>query len=422
MRRYFWLAVAALIGASPVVACTGESVHLEGDFSTGSLGWGEVDEQFTLSGGEAVLTAKPGKQNARWNAGVSLSDLDACVTIAMPEAASDPSRTYAGLLFWLEDKNNFYEAVIAPNGLFAVARKIRGKIVPTSPVPWTKVKGLKVGPNDKNTLGVTLDGQMVTVTVNGTQVARFRGQPPSQPNHVGLVAASGPDSADSWRMTDFKVTNVPAAKSVAADADANKATTADASQSQCADGKVLFVDDFEKHDPAWGAKNSRLRIASGEAVVSPAPGTRTFRWNRAFVFDDLIACATVRLNKNTSDPTASYAGLMFWVEDNRNYYQAVVAPSGYFTIARVVDGKVKRSRPVDWTKTDVVKTGAKKENTLRVALKGENAEISINGEQVASFKGEPPHEPSYIGLLAASAPSKNGDDWSITDFMVAAPQ
>ena len=113
---------------------------------------------------------------------------------------------------------------------------------------------------------------------------------------------------------------------------------------------------------------------------------------------------------------------MFWVEDNRNYYQAVVAPSGYFTIARVVDGKVKRSRPVDWTKTDVVKTGAKKENTLRVALKGENAEISINGEQVASFKGEPPHEPSYIGLLAASAPSKNGDDWSITDFMVAAPQ
>ena len=36
--------------------------------------------------------------------------------------------------------------------------------------------------------------------------------------------------------------------------------------------------------------------------------------------------------------------------------------------------------------------------------------------------GEPPKAPSYIGMLAASAPSKKGDDWSITDFKVTAPQ
>ena len=38
------------------------------------------------------------------------------------------------MLFWVVDKDNFYQAVIAPNGMFTVARKVSGKIVPTAPV------------------------------------------------------------------------------------------------------------------------------------------------------------------------------------------------------------------------------------------------------------------------------------------------
>ena len=42
-----------------------------------------------------------------------------------------------------------------------------------------------------------------------------------------------------------------------------------------------------------------------------------------------------------------------------------------------------------------------------------------NAKQVASFKGEAPVQPSYIGLPAASAPGKKSDAWSIADFKVA---
>ena len=49
-------------------------------------------------------------------------------------------------------------------------------------------------------------------------------------------------------------------------------------------------------------------------------------------------------------------------------------------------------------------------------------QIAINGKPAASFTAEPPHTPSYIGMLAASAASKNGDTWLITDFKVTAPQ
>jgi hypothetical protein len=341
----------------------------------------------------------------------------------MPEATAEVSRSYAGLLFWLEDKNNFYEAVISPNGLFTVARKIRGKLVEAAPVPWTKADALKLAPGEKNTLRVTLEGQMVVVRINDSEVARFRGQPPDGPSRIGLVAASSPDVSNTWHMSELKVTNVPLDKTAGKRAGGKKnSTDRAASAPSCADGKVLFVDDFRAHDPTWGRKDARLKISSGKAVFTPVPGTRTFRWNRVFVFDDLDACATVSLAKGTSDATASYAGLMFWVEDNQNYYQAVIAPNGYFTIARIINGRDAPSRPIKWTKTNAIKYGAKKKNTLRLILKGDQVGVLINGKEVANFTGEPPSRPSYIGLLAASASSKRGDTWSVTDFKITEPQ
>jgi hypothetical protein len=423
MRFHSLIALGLLLAGSPAFACTGQSVHLKADFRTHDLAWGEEDARFQVSGGEAVLKPAPGTQTARWNRGVNLTDLDGCVTITMPEDTAEASRSYAGLLFWLEDKNNFYEVVISPNGLFTVARKIRGKLVEAAPVPWTKANALKLAPGEKNTLRVTLEDQMVVVRINDSEVARFRGQTPDGPSRIGLVAASSPDESNTWRLSDLKVTNVPADKTAGKSA-GDKKNSADtvASAPACADGKVLFVDNFRTHDPTWGRKDARLKISYGKAVFTPVPGTRTFRWNRVFVFDDLDACATVSLAKGTSDATASYAGLMFWVEDNQNYYQAVIAPNGYFTIARIVNGREAPSRPVKWTKTNTIKYGAKKKNTLRLILKGDQVGVLINGKEVASFTGEPPSRPSYIGLLAASAPSKRGDTWSVTDFKITEPQ
>jgi len=422
MRAHSAITLALMLAASPALACTGQSVHLTGDFKTGDLGWGQEDASFEVAGARASLTPQPGTQTAHWDTAVTLSDLDACVTVAMPAVTADPSRTYAGLLFWLTDRDNFYQAVIAPNGLFTVARKVRGKLVTTTPVPWTKTDAIKLGPDAKNTLRVTLEGQMVTIRINDTEVARFRGQAPENPSHIGLVAASGPGATDTWRLSDLKVTNVAAPEGSKASAKSEEISTGTVpSSSACPDGKVLFADGFTSHDPTWGPKDARLKISNGEAVLSPVPGTRTIRWNRVFVFDDADACATIRLAKPTTDSTTSYAGLMFWVEDNRNYYQAVLAPNGYFTVARVVDGVVEAKRPVAWVKLDNAKTGAKEKNTLRVQTKGDHVALFVNGKEVADFKGDPPPTPSYIGMLAASAPSKRGDKWSITDFRVLEP-
>lgn len=428
MRRSPLIALAVLLVATPAFACTGGSVQISGDFQTGDKGWGEADAQFQPKAAEAVFTPQVGTQTARWNAGTALADLDACVTIAMPETTADASRSYAGMLFWVVDKDNFYEAVISPNGMFTVARKVRGRIVATAPVSWLQTSALKLGPNEKNILRVTLEGQSVAVRINDQEVARFRGQAPDAPSHVGLVASSTPTAVDTWRTTDFKVTDVvPVA--TAANVSAPPAQPSDVTGAVnaapvpgCGTGKVLFDDEFKDHDPMWGAKGAELDISGGQAEFDPAPGTPALRWNRVFVFGDLDACASVRLAKDTGDPTASYAGLIFWVQDSRNYYQAVIAPNGYFTVARIADGKAVAKRPVEWQKVPAINTGAKEKNVLRVTAKGSDVQIAINGQSVGSFTAEPPQTPSYIGMLAASAASKKGDTWAISDFKVTAPQ
>ena len=91
------------------------------------MGWGDADAQFQVSGGEATFAPQPGTQTARWDASLSVSDADVCVTLTMPANVADTSRTYAGLLFWVTGKDDFYEFVVAPNGFFSIARKVRGR-------------------------------------------------------------------------------------------------------------------------------------------------------------------------------------------------------------------------------------------------------------------------------------------------------
>lgn len=426
MHRAYFTALALLLLMSPAAACV--EAAGSGEFQMGASTWGEADDQFKTQGSEAIFTPQIGTQTARWNAGLSLNDVDACATFAMPATTADASRSYAGLLFWVTDKDNFYQAVISPNGMFTVARKVAGRIVQTPPVNWTQSAAVKTGPNAKNILRVTAAGQNVVLHINDAEVARFRGQPPEAASHAGIVASSAPFAVDTWRVSDFKAVDgkpasTPAAAEGPSSGEGEEVTGAiEAASSGCGAGKVLYDKAFAEYDANWGMKDSKFDIADGVATFNPSPGTPALRWNRVFVFADMDACADFTLANNTANATASYAGLVFWVQDSRNYYQAVLAPNGYFTVARIVDGKALPKRPVAWTKLAAAKTGSKQKNTMRVTINGEQVSIAVNGNPAGSFKGEPPRWPSHIGLLAASADSKNGDTWQVGDLKVAAPQ
>ncbi len=52
-----------------------------------------------------------------------------------------------------------------------------------------------------------------------------------------------------------------------------------------------------------------------------------------------------------------------------------------------------------------------------MTLEGQTVTVRINDKEIARFRGQAPDAPSYIGLVASSAPAAV-DTWSMTDFKV----
>ncbi len=206
------VAAATIVGviagfAGDAIACKGEKVLFEEDFSTFDRTWGDPGENFQMQGGKA--TAKPPPNQAQWrfNPAFAFDDSDVCLTVTSIET-SNPAESSAGIMFWAKDRANSYVFAIASNWFYVVQRLVALKWT-TPPIPWTKSDAIAVGQGKPNVLRVTTKGQTVTLFINDTQVTRFRAQAPEGATHIGLYMASGPAKPDTWEFSVLKVTSAP---------------------------------------------------------------------------------------------------------------------------------------------------------------------------------------------------------------------
>jgi hypothetical protein len=91
------------------------------------------------------------------------------------------------------------------------------------------------------------------------------------------------------------------------------------------------------------------------------------------------------------------AGLLFWGEDNRTYFQFGVLNNGKFWIARKQDGKWLGTvaANVDSAAINKAPGGA---NTLRVKTNGNSVTFFINGTKVRELRGQAPKGVWRFGL------------------------
>lgn len=183
----------------------------------------------------------------------------------------------------------------------------------------------------------------------------------------------------------------------------------------CKGDKVLFDDDFSTLDRTWGTQSEQLGVKGGRLVVKPASNMVFWSWNPGFTFDDADACVTVSLVE-TSDPTNSGAGLMFWVKDNANFYVMNIASNGYYKVNRKVAGKWAAD-PIPWTQTDAINQGPSQSNVLRVTTRGQSVTLAVNDKEVARFRAQAPDGPTYVGVFATSA-KPDTDTWAFANLKV----
>lgn len=180
--------------------------------------------------------------------------------------------------------------------------------------------------------------------------------------------------------------------------------------------KVLSEEKFEFADPAWGwsEPSDIFKIGDGKTIIRPAPDATAWAMNRAFVFDNADICYAIVLAEQTSDPTNSFAGLLFWVTDSQNFLALATASNGYFKVARRIAGQWAAS-PISWTTTDAVKLGPNQPNNVRVRLEGQTVTVEINDKQVIKFRRQAPEAARSIGLMSSAA-QDSADPWTFSDL------
>ncbi len=191
--------------------------------------------------------------------------------------------------------------------------------------------------------------------------------------------------------------------------------TAGGAASACEGNVVLLEDHFDANSHVWSTTGTvtykdgliEMKVKSGVAdKIFANP-----------LYKDVDICADMAVTAGSNLP-GIYTGIAFWATDKDNLYTFQISPSGVAGVFRLKDGKW--STIVEDTKSDAIKDGRDKVNTLRVTTEGEDATVYVNDEQIADFKGEPPEGGQVVGFVAQAA-DQSSATFEFDDFKVTSP-
>ena len=165
--------------------------------------------------------------------------------------------------------------------------------------------------------------------------------------------------------------------------------------------KMLFEDQFATFDPSWGVSSERIHVDNGKLIINGEPKIAFNYLNQTGVLpNDMEASFTMSFVK-AEEPTYG-SGLLFWARDYGAWYCLLINPNGWFAVQRFDGGHF--ILPVPWHESDVIAKGEGRVNQVKVATKGDEATVFINGEKVVSLTGFPPQDGSLIGFRVTSGP------------------
>ena len=162
----------------------------------------------------------------------------------------------------------------------------------------------------------------------------------------------------------------------------------------CEGQEVIFEDKFADDAGGWSVKDT-VEVKDGAFVFKLPADDMQSNLNVTFtVQGDADICSETVWGEG--DQPILGAGLLFWGEDNRTYFQFGILNNGKFWIARKIDGK--------WhTIAENIASGAINatsgaSNTLRVKVSGNNVSFFVNGTKVRDLRGQPPKGAWRFGL------------------------
>ncbi len=163
----------------------------------------------------------------------------------------------------------------------------------------------------------------------------------------------------------------------------------------CDGGKVVFEDKFRDDAGGWALKDT-IEVKDGTFTFKLPPDDMQSNLNVTFSVNDADICADAVWPDDADQPVLG-AGLLFWGENNRTYYQFGILNNGRYWIARKQDGTWSGTIAAN-IDSPAIKTAPGSVNTLRVDAKGNTLAFYINGTKVRELRGQAPSGSWRFGL------------------------
>ncbi len=178
-------------------------------------------------------------------------------------------------------------------------------------------------------------------------------------------------------------------------------------------GKIIFSDNFETLDPAWGTPSAVASTSLEMLMLRPGAGMLIGRFNLAHRVKDFALCARAGLASaaRISDP----GGIAFWATSAADYWLFAIDVQGGFAVYHTVGGHA--GAVVKWQATKALKPGVGVWNALKVTAIGDQVTMAINGQEVARVTGTPPASGGYVGFIA-DADKTGPAEWAFSRLTV----
>jgi hypothetical protein len=198
------LMMALSVGSTEAaLSCQGSQVLFEDSFATLEPTWGTADDAFFIEDGQLVIMPGYDEYYSALNTTGTYEDIDLCFNLEAIKA--DPEgNSFAGVIFWAIDYDNYYYVVVTAEQSIGVFRRQRGRVLPQ--LRWATFDVLKPGNGMVNEIRVVTLGNSATIFVNGTEYGTIKGQPPSDGQQIGVRATSPRNDRAIWAYDDVKIT------------------------------------------------------------------------------------------------------------------------------------------------------------------------------------------------------------------------
>jgi hypothetical protein len=299
------------------------------DFQTQS--W-PVSERLFFKDGRYHIFSK----DADWYTWELLSTDDCTIEVEAEHSGGLDNQGF-GVIYRVQDTNNFYLFEITKNGYFKAEKRQEGTY--SNLIEWEKSSS--INPKGVNYLRVDVLGRRMTFFINRIKVKEISDST-FPAGHFGIFSSKGVNAAFD-NLIVYQ-------------------------------GRLLFYDTFSEHRKEW-PEDKNIYIKDGEYIVDPpADSGGYFGWGINSYTDFAFKAET----RWISGPENSNYGLAFRAQDLKNQYVFEISKNGYYMLAMYLAGKWKVL--VSWKKTEAVNAEGK--NLLCVECRGSTIRLYVNSTLV----------------------------------------